>query len=132
MMHYSLLADGQFLDSTETRGAIEVTMGTDDLLPGVQKNMLGMKEGEERSFKLAPEDGFGLIDAELKHTYPKSKFPGGGTDLKKGMAVHGMLGGEMKRALIEDVTEDQVTLDFNHEHAGKVLSVKVKLVEILK
>ena len=63
---------------------------------------------------------------------PLSAFPeGSGADLVVGSAVYGTnQNGEQMTAIIKEIDESGVTLDFNHPLAGKSLTFKIELVNI--
>ena len=130
-MHFKLMANGELVDSTFEREPMEFTYGTDPLMPGLKDEVKGMKAGDKKSFKLGPEQGFGPHDPRGIVEVPKDRFPQG--DLKEGMVV-GSKGpdGKPLRAMVKEIKEEVVILDFNHPLAGQELEIEVEILEVAK
>jgi FKBP-type peptidyl-prolyl cis-trans isomerase SlyD len=86
-----------------------------------------MRVGENTSFTVEPEDGYGQPKEELYRKVPRKEFP---DDVKAGMAFqasgpHGAI-----PFLIKEVNEDEVTIDLNHPLCGERLHFDVKVVGV--
>ena len=53
------LETGELVDSNFDRAPVSFVMGDGSLLPGFEARLLGLKPGDEASFTISPEDGFG-------------------------------------------------------------------------
>jgi FKBP-type peptidyl-prolyl cis-trans isomerase SlpA len=62
LFHFSIkLEDGSVADSTALHGKpARLRMGDGSLTPSFEQCLLGLREGESKSFTLAPEEAFGL------------------------------------------------------------------------
>jgi len=133
-VHYvGTFDDGEIFDSSRTRGEpITFQLGSNQVVPGFESAILGMSEGETKSVTLEPEDAYGPIQEDMTTLAPLSAFPeGSGADLVVGSAVYGTnQNGEQMTAIIKEIDESGVTLDFNHPLAGKSLTFKIELVNI--
>ncbi|MCX7858063.1 MAG: peptidylprolyl isomerase [Deltaproteobacteria bacterium] len=132
-VHYTVsLKDGSVFDSTEGREPFEFTIGEGMVIPGFENGVLGMREGETKTFSVSPEDGYGEYNEDLVVTIDKSYIPPHiNPEVGMVLRVHSPHGGTTL-VTVKQVTEDQVMLDANHPLAGKELTFEVKLLEILK
>ncbi len=127
---YKLTVNDEIIDSSEGRGPLEVTVGQGQLIPGFEKELIGMKEGEKKSFQVAPEDGYGPLNEEAFAKVPREKL---GDDItpEVGMILSvGSPDGRTHRVKIHEVDNDTITLDFNHPLAGQTLNFDIELVGI--
>jgi len=60
-VHYTaFLTNGKKVDSSYDRSEVySFTMGRREVIPGWEAGMIGMKQGEIRKFKIAPEHAYG-------------------------------------------------------------------------
>jgi len=124
------LEDGSVFDSTEKHGKpLEFELGSGMVIPGFDSAIMGMEVGEEKDIKLQPKDAYGDPNDQLIREEPKERFPTE-QELKEGMMLLVALpNGQQMPVKIVKVTDKNVTVDFNHPLAGKVLNFKLKLVE---
>jgi peptidylprolyl isomerase len=131
-VHYTgTLDDGSQFDSSVGGEPMEFTIGEGSLLEQFENTVVGMNPGEERTIRIAPEDGYGLKREDLVITIPKNKLahkmhPEVGQKLQ--MPSHD---GGMIVLNIKEITDDAVIVDANHDLAGKHLNFKIELVEII-
>ena len=127
------LTDGKETDTSVDSGSLEFEVGAGKVFPGFDKGVLGMADNETKSITLSPEDAYGPWDKGLLHTVNKEVF-GPDADPKPGM----VLGMDIERhghkhkipALVMEVKDDQVVIDFNHPLAGKTLTYQLTLKKI--
>lgn len=127
-LDYTLTVDGELVDSSEETGPIQFIQGSGDVIPGLEREIEGMKLDESRDVRISPEDAYGEIDPEAIVDIPRQDFPSDvppepGAEIE----VHDNDGNTLD-ARIVDVKTDAVTLDFNHPLAGKILDFQVKVV----
>lgn len=127
-MEYTLTVDGEVVDSSKENGPIDFIQGKGNIIPGLEKALYGMNLDESKKVNVPAAEAYGEFDEEAVEEVPVSDFP---TDipLEVGveLAVEDEDGGAMS-AVIEEVTKDTVTLNFNHPLAGKDLVFDVKIV----
>ena len=127
---YTLTVDGQTVDTSKGKEPLEYVQGSGSIIPGLEKQMVGLKEGDSRKFSIAAKDAYGEINPELLQEVPKSVFPPD-LELKKGMMVPLQNNdGKPIPAMVEEVKEESVVFNFNHPLAGKDLLFDVTVVEV--
>jgi peptidylprolyl isomerase len=132
-VHYTgTLNDGTVFDSSLEREPLEFTIGAGSMIAGFEKAVYGMELGQSKKVTIpaaeayGPHDPAGVIDIDRKQV-PPNMAPQVGDRLK----MRGGDGGTMV-VRVTNVTETAITVDANHEMAGKDLTFEIKLVEIKK
>ena len=85
--------------------------------------------GDKKTVKVAPEKGYGPVLQEAIRRVPKEAI-GGAENLKVGDMVGASNEGHTFRAVVKEITDKEVVLDFNHPLAGKELTFDVEIKEI--
>ena len=129
-MDYTLKVDDEVVDSSKGRQPIKFIQGQGYIIEGLEKELYGMKVGDDRDVVVPAEKGYGKIKQEAIVDVPKDDFPEEiplkpGTDLK----VQNQ-DGETMQARIIAVEADSVRLDFNHPLAGKELHFNVTVNDL--
>ena len=83
-----------------------------------------MHPGENKTFPLSAEEGFGPYDETKIQTIPPSDLP---LDAREGDTVGDVTG---KTARIKRIMPEKAVLDLNHPLAGKPLIVTLQVVKI--
>ncbi len=131
-MHYSgSLADGTQFDSSEGRDPLEFTLGSGQIIPGLDKAMTGMEVGESKQVVVEPDEGYGDRDPSRIQAVPREQIPDHiptepGTQLQMQTPE-----GQTMPVVVAETNETEVTLDANHPLAGQKLTFDVELVEIV-
>ena len=130
-LHYKLtIDDGIVVDASERDQPLWYLHGVGNLIPGLEKELLGMTSGDKKSVVVAPAEGYGERDPERVQQVPKDQFPKG-SKLELGDHVEAQTpDGRNIRARIVAVAPRMVTVDFNHELAGKTLNFAVEVLEV--
>jgi FKBP-type peptidyl-prolyl cis-trans isomerase SlyD len=129
-MDYKLTVDGELLDSSDDAGSLQFLAGHDNIVPGLEREMIGMKIGESKDVVVAPEDGYGEFDEEGFMDVPRSEFPSD-LEIEEGVELNVTdEDGQNQYARVESVTDETVRLDFNHPLAGAELHFNVKVVSL--
>ena len=125
------LDDGTVFDSNVEHGnLLEFEVGSGHVIKGFDDAILGMKEGEEKQFSIAPAEAYGEHDPTLIQKVPKEIFPQD-AELVSGLLFEtGLPTGEKVPAMITSIEGGIVTVDLNHPLAGKRLNFKIKLSAI--
>ncbi len=130
-VHYKgTLDDGSVFDSSEGGEPIEFTIGQNRVIPGFEKAVEGMSEGDTKSATIPAAEAYGEHEADRMAEVPRSELP---DDLEPQVGQRLQVkdqGGESFVVTIADVGEEQVTLDANHPLAGQDLTFEIQLVEI--
>jgi FKBP-type peptidyl-prolyl cis-trans isomerase 2 len=129
------LDNGEIFESSASSGPLEFTIGDGSVMPGFEAEIIGMGQGEKKSFALAPDTAHGPSNPELIHTVERGVLPNQG-QLAVGMVLGLTIDHEGKKekvpALVTALDDQQVTVDFNHPLAGKTLTYTVTVQSIKK
>ncbi|MGB9937543.1 MAG: peptidylprolyl isomerase [Methanobacterium sp.] len=112
----------------KTFGAIPIAVGVGHVLKGLDNGLVGMEVGEKKEIEVAPEDGFGLRDPKLIQLIPMREFQKQNMRPQVGMTI--TLEGQPGK--IRSISGGRVTVDFNHEFAGKTLVYDVDIEKIIE
>jgi peptidylprolyl isomerase len=132
LFHYTgCLNDGTVFDSSSGREPLRVTLGTGQVIRGVDEALVGMAPGEEKTVTLPADEAYGPRRPELLHEVQREAIPPE-VDVEVGKQLEGRdTGGQRLRLTVVDVADDTVTLDANHPLAGQDLKFELQLVRIV-
>ena len=132
-VHYrGKLHDGSVFDATFDREPLQFTIGGGQIIQGLEEAVVGMNPGDSKTTELPVEKGFGPHREDLVVVVAKSKLADLDLEPKVGELVSiPQSDGPPVDATVAEVTESEVTVDFNHPLAGKDLSFDIKLVDIV-
>jgi peptidylprolyl isomerase len=124
------LDDGTTFDSSSEMEPLEFTIGEEMIIPGFEQAVIGMREGDTKGVSIPPEEGFGPRRKDLVLVVNKADIPSHiNPHLGMELEIRSYEGGTAA-VTVTDITEETITLDGNHELAGKELNFKIELVEI--
>ena len=133
VVYDGLLDSGDIFESSETSGPLEFTVGEGSVMPAFEEQIVGLKEGEQKTFQLAATDAHGSSNPDLIHTVERSVLPNP-DQITVGLVLGLTIDHEGKKekvpAMVTAMNENQVTIDFNHPLAGKALTYKVTVQSI--
>jgi peptidylprolyl isomerase len=132
LFHYTgSLNDGTVFDSSSGREPLRVTLGSGQVIRGVDEALIGMAPGEDKSVTLGADEAYGPRRPELLHEVQREAIPPE-VDLEVGKQLEGRdTAGQRLRLTVVDVADDTVTLDANHPLAGQDLRFDLELVQIV-
>tara|TARA_B100000965_G_scaffold89662_2_gene72867 strand:- start:6521 stop:7009 length:489 start_codon:yes stop_codon:yes gene_type:complete len=131
-VHYTgTFPDGEVFDSSEGRDPLTYLVGHGHMIPGFEQEMLGAGIGEMRDFTLTPERAYGERDEGAVQQIPREQFPEE-MEIEEGMVLGAQSHQGPIQFTIVSIEGDSVTVDFNHEMAGKTLRFSVKVVSVRK
>jgi FKBP-type peptidyl-prolyl cis-trans isomerase SlyD len=127
-MDYTLcLANGEVVDTSEGREPLEFIQGQGQIIPGLEKALLGMVVGEEKDITGPPAEGYGEAEPGLTESLPRDVFP---PDVEEGDSFRMRTeSGHTVIVYVDSVTDDTVVVDLNHPLAGETLHFHVKIVD---
>jgi FKBP-type peptidyl-prolyl cis-trans isomerase SlyD len=129
-MDYTLTLDsGEVVDRSDPGEPLGVVIGFGQIIPGLEKGLTGMEQGQSAKITVEAEDGYGERQKELYREIPREYFPGD-AELEPQM-VFQMTGPQgVARFRVDSVTDKAVVADFNHPLAGERLHFQVTIQEV--
>jgi FKBP-type peptidyl-prolyl cis-trans isomerase SlyD len=127
-MNYTLTdATGNVLDSSQEE-PMEYLQGHQNIIPGLENALEGLKPGDKKQVTVQPEQGYGTHNPELIFGLPLTQF--GEEAPQPGMVVQLQSEEGVMMATIVKQEGDQIILDANHPLAGQVLNFDVEILGI--
>lgn len=130
-VHYTCqLKNGAEFDTSRDREPFLYQVGSGTVVEGFDNVVMGMAVGEKRSRTLSPEETYGEYDEEGMVTIPTAEGP---EDAEVGMKfmVEDEEGYGLP-AIITDLNDEEMVLDFNHELASQTLDVEIEMLSLRK
>ena len=130
-MYFTLsLPDGTVADCTDENEPLTFVMGDGSLIEGLEMMLYGLKEGDKQCLSADPVDAFGYPDEESIHVMPREEFDDS-FQLEEGVIIEFQTpSGEALPGTLKKITDNEVTVDFNHPCAGFVITFDVEIVKI--
>ena len=131
-LHLSLaLEDGTVAESTFDDEPLTFTMGDGTLVEGLELGLYGLKAGATQRLVLQPQQAFGLHDPDKLHQLARADFSPQ-LQLEPGVIIgFDTPSGEELSGTIISLTDETVTVDFNHPLAGRVVVFEVEIVSVV-
>ena len=121
--------DGNIIETSKGKSPLTYIHGQKRMIPGLEKQLTGMKVGDEKNIRVKPEEAYGPINKNAFQEVPKDKIPANG--LKVGaMLASKTPDGQVIPARVAEIKEKTVVVDMNHPMAGKTLVFDVKILDI--
>ena len=131
-LHYKLTngETDELIDDTSTRGqAVEITLGSGELFPKLEAQLLTCEVGSKVKLTLEPEDTYGNFDEKKIQKQPilPEEMVQVKEQVQPGQVVQ--LAPNVIAKVVE-IGEDSLTLDFNHPLAGLKLTFEVDVIAV--
>lgn len=132
VFHFSIkLADGSAADSTKVHDKpAKLVMGDGSLTDNFEKCLLGLEQGQSKSFELEAEDAFGQPNPDNIYHVDRSKFSADAPAQVGAIIAFTQPDGTELPGVVREVVGDSVTIDFNHPLAGQKLTFEVDILEV--
>lgn len=130
-VHYiATLDNGRIFDQRECDEPLSFKLGSGEVFPTMEAEIIGMQVGEVKNILLSAEQAYGpRLEANLlkvsRQMFPADRELTIGRKLSVELA-----GGEQRKMRIRQVDEQHVLLDGNHDLAGCDLTFALQLVAI--
>lgn len=125
------------IEETKEGHPFEFIFGVGQLIPGFEKQIEGMEDGDTFDFTLAPAEAYGEYDDEKVIALPKKFFcdPQTGKFLSQFVMEGGEVplqnqNGDIIQATVQKITKDEVVCDVNHPLAGMSLHFVGRIHEV--
>lgn len=130
-IHYTgKLEDGTVFDTSRDRDPLEFTLGQGQVIPGFEKLVEGMAEGETKEAQVPSDDAYGPRRDEMVLNVPRDRLP---EDLDPEVGQHLQMqaqDGQVFEVTVTDTAEESIEIDANHPLAGEDLTFEVELVRV--
>jgi FKBP-type peptidyl-prolyl cis-trans isomerase SlpA len=130
-LHFAVrLQDGEVIDSNFERDPATFVVGDGNLLPGFEKAIFGLTEGDKKTLTISPEQGFGQRNPNNMQEFPRSEFSSD-IELREGLVLS--FSDAQKTELpgvVSHFDENVVIVDFNHPLAGRDIVFDVAILKI--
>jgi FKBP-type peptidyl-prolyl cis-trans isomerase SlyD len=130
-LFYSLkLDDSSLVEKTDKNDPLMYLHGYDNIIPGLEAALEGLKPGDNITVTVEPEDAYGPYDPDGTDVIEREEIPND-LELEEGMllTVEDEEGNAFMAKVIE-VEEKTITLDYNHPLAGKRLHFDLTITEL--
>ena len=136
-LHYRLAGpDGADVVSTFSDQPATLSLGAGQLAPAIEHKLIGLQEGAEATFTLAPGEAFGPRNEQMlqrvkrsllaQHGDPEAEYSVG--DVVEFPAPDGA---GRYAGVVRECGDDWLLFDFNHPLAGQAVTFQVRLIGVL-
>ena len=129
LLYTGTLEDGTVFGYAKPEGPMEFQTGMDLTIPGFEKEVLEMEEGEKKTFVVGQYDAYGEYLDDLVEVVPVENVPLKNIEIGNRIWLTGD-DGEKFPVTILDITSKEVTFDMNHPLAGKDLTFEVEILSV--
>lgn len=131
-IHYTgTLDDGTQFDSSAGRDPLEFQMGAGMVIPGFEQGVADMEVGEKKSIHIPAAEAYGERREDLVMQFERSQLPVGlEPEVGMGLQMQGPQGQPVP-VTVTEVSEENITIDANHQLAGQNLNFELELVEVV-
>ena len=130
LLYTGTLEDGTVFGYAKPEQPMEFQTGMDLTIPGFEKEILLMEEGEKKKFTVGMYDAYGEYLDDLVETVPVDSVPL--KNIEVGMRVFLAVGenGEKAPVTIKSIEGDEITFDMNHPLAEHDLTFEVEILSV--
>ncbi len=127
---YKLTLDnGEEIDKSPEGQPLGFIVGVGQIIPGLEKELMGKTTGDSLQVTVEPEEGYGQSREDLIQELPKSQFPDD-VEVKPGMTFQAQGPNGPMMINVVEVQDENVKVDLNHPLAGKRLQFDVTINEV--
>lgn len=114
LIEYTLTNDGgDIIDSSVGGEPLAYLHGHQNIIPGLEKALLGKVVGDSLKVSIPAAEGYGEVNPALVEVVPKHLFSGV-EQIEVGMQFHAQTGQGMQVITVTAVEGDNITVDGNH------------------
>ncbi|MFZ4400006.1 MAG: FKBP-type peptidyl-prolyl cis-trans isomerase [Bacteroidales bacterium] len=129
-------AEGDVIEEIDEMDPEIVLIGHENLFEKFEENIQNLKAGDEFEFILNPEDSYGEYDEDKLVELPKENFMIDG-EFDEEMVYEGAIipmedeeNDIHAEAIVIEIDDENVKLDFNHPLAGEILHFKGNILMV--
>ena len=127
-LHYRIaLPNGQPLLSTFEATPATLKLGAGEMLPAMERLIVGLPIGSRRVFELSAEEAFGPHRPELVERVRREHMP---SEEIEAMSIMEFVApnGSKYSGLVREIDDTSALIDFNHPLAGKPIRLEVEVI----
>ncbi len=118
-----------FVEKTEAGNPLTFLFGVGSMIPGFERALEGMSQGDVFDFSIAPEEAYGISSDDEIVELPYSIFEEEVKQHPDLLTIGNLIPmndgqGHTFQGKVKSVSMETVTMDFNHPLAGKTLHFK--------
>lgn len=134
ILYKGYFEDGTVFDQSEEESPLVFNIGKGELIPGLEKEILGLYEQETKSrIKVEAAEAYGEYQDDLLAEFPMDALGDNPDKLDQGSdIVLKSPEGQPIPAKIVEMKEDSFVVDANHHLAGETLYFDIEVLEIQK
>ena len=121
--------EDQVLDQSTPEAPLLYLHGHGNIIPGLENELEGKAIGDAIKVSVSPEEGYGEYDEQLVQGVPRNMFEGI-DDIQPGMQFQAQMGDGVQIVTVREANDESVTIDANHDLAGKTLHFEASVKEI--
>lgn len=130
LIHYTLSnLDDEVMDSSAGGEPLAYLHGKGNIVPGLEKELLGKIVGDKVKVEVSPEEGYGELNEELIQEVERAAFEGIEA-IEVGMRFMAQTAWGQQPVVVIAVTEETVIVDGNHPLADQSLKFDVEVIEV--
>ncbi len=123
-------AEGLVIDCSDDAGPMPYLHGQENIVPGLEKELLGKSIGDKICCIVSPKEGYGERQDSMVQEVPKSQFGD-----EKEIAIGDQFqveteDGQMLMVSVIELKDETIILDANHPLAGVELHFDVEVISI--
>lgn len=135
-LHYRIaLPEGGDVVNTFVDKPATLLMGGGQFAPSLENALLGLAEGDQKTFSLDPESAFGLRNPDLiQRVSLKTLRDNSDSEevyVPGDMVEFNAPQGGTYAGILQSIDDEGAWFDFNHPLAGKTIIFEVKVISIL-
>jgi len=124
------LADGTVFDSNREASPLVFTIGQGKVIPGLEQAVIGMAPNTTKTVHIPMAHAYGPYDSSLVFTANRSDFGIEDPVIGERYSIRRTADNAVAYIKIINMTDDTITIDQNHDLAGKDLIFTITLVRI--
>ena len=110
--------DGKLVETNKGKEPLKYVHGQKMMIPGLEKELTGMKVGDEKHITVKPEDGYGKINPQAVQEVPKEKIPSNALKVGAVLAAKSPEGGVIPMT-VHEIKEKTVVMDYEPSDGRK-------------
>ncbi len=128
---YILWVDDEIADSADSLNPLDYIHGKGNIIPGLEKELVGLKTGDKKIVVVEPADGYGERMEESVIELERSLFPEDyEPEIGNSLNLQDDESDQVFTGYIDGFDDQVVRIDLNHPMAGKQLKFETEIIGI--